>query len=608
VKPLTAIAVTAALVLGCAAPALAAEDPERNATAPTSWHWAAGKTAAELDEIEEENGERVISINVANKIGTRFTAALVRNSGVYERDGDWFRGMTRDEVVALTKGQDRRLVDLEPYSLGFGGTRFAGVTVPNSGSSAKGWWWNYDLTPAQVTMDINKHKIRLVDLSFYVKAGKRRYAYVGIKNRGADQRAWWWYYRKSKAEVRALLNKNKARLVDVEREGATRLTVVMVEKEGKFSLPINNVTGKKLEELVQSNGVRITDIEPDGLKFWASTIDNVGSETGRVRSIIRSGPYRDSYFGAFSKQVAGPTHVGLAHEAPYQPMSVLKLVPHLYVMDRYDQGTWSLDTMRVYWKSPEGSPDTVACPGTPGKLKTYSDTLRNTLRRGLGESLGRAHETLLNTYKPEKITARMHELGLERTDIYYGCQHPGKNNWLSNRSTLTEMGELFEGVDTRQFFPNKWPTTRNEFYGLVADWPTDWLRPVVEQEAALQGKSGKVGDFMSRVTFDAKGGGVDNGSDADGWVSGRALSYRITLPFRKSAPVRRGGSPYEARSFVGGFFANGIPGPCHEGTANEDPNGVSEECRNWAAGMGMTFRGLPGELQRTSIRQALATW
>ena len=39
--------------------------------------------------------------------------------------------------------------------------------------------------------------------------------------------------------------------------------------------------------------------------------------------------------------------------------------------------------------------------------------------------------------------------------MYYGCKHSGKPDWLSNRTTLTDMGELFEGVDTKAFFPQQ---------------------------------------------------------------------------------------------------------------------------------------------------------
>ena len=45
----------------------------------------------------------------------------------------------------------------------------------------------------------------------------------------------------------------------------------------------------------------------------------------------------DAWFGIYAKQVKGPVDVGLAQTMAYQPLSVLKLIPHLYVMDKLDQ-------------------------------------------------------------------------------------------------------------------------------------------------------------------------------------------------------------------------------------------------------------------------------
>ena len=359
---------------------------------------------------------------------------------------------------------------------------------------------------------------------------------------------------------------------------------------------------------MQSNAVRLTDLERHGDRYWATLIDNATPENARIRSLIRSGPWRDSHFGAFAKQTAGPVHVGLAHNWPYQPMSVLKLVPHLYVMDLVDRDPELELEDNFFWEGPL-DPDKEICPGYPYATITHSDTLRNVLMDALRRSLGRAHETLLNTYTPEAITARMHDpaIGLERTEINYGCQHPGKKNFFSNRTTLSDMGELFEGVDTRKFFPNDWKTARDDFYALMADYETDWLRPVVEDEAAKQGKSGLVDQFMKLVNFDGKGGGWDS-SDSGGWVADRSFSYRITLPFKRAGLLRRGSSRYEDRSFVGGWFANGIPAPCHQDTAKNDPDSASDECLAWVASMDKATEDVTAESQRRPIREALATW
>ena len=593
----------------------AAIDPERNLSQPTGWQWWKNRSEAQLNALRAQ-GWRLTDVEVERRNPYRFTGAFVRNSGSYQRPGGWWYGKSRNQVVALTQGAGRRLIDLETYTVN-GKRRFAIITVRNEGDAAKGWWWNYDLTPAQVTADIGKHGIRLIDLDTYVVDGKRRYSYVGIKNQGVDASGWWWYHNVSPSFVQKKAEQHKARLIDIERPGKGKLSVVMVRNKGVFTLHAYGMSQSRLGKLVASNGVRITDLERYGDRWAAVMIDNVQGETARLRSIVRQSPYRSGYFGVFARQVAGPTHVGLAHGNRYQPMSVLKLVPHLYAMDRLDRGKANLDADTIEWTAPKGKPDEVWCKGQGGETTDYSSTLRLTLQRGLGESLNRAHESLLNTFGPKQITDRVQAMGLGRTELYFGCKYEGEKDWLSNRTTLAEMGELFEGVETKQFFPNDWQGVRGEFYGLMANWPVDWFRPVVESEAAKLGKSGVVEDFLSQVEFDGKGGGADSGNSDGSWKTGRALSYRVTFPVKVQIPVRAGsrrvdGRPIATaivpRAHVGGFFVNDMTAPCLEDTATKKPRSVSQECRDYAAAMGDTFAKLAAEPQRAAIREALETW
>lgn len=616
---LTGLATLVVSLAALTAPALAgaaAIDPERNLSQPTGWQWWKNRSEAQVNTLRAQ-GWRLTDVEVERRSPYRFSGAFVRDSGPYQRAGGWWYGKSRDQVVALTKDGGRRLIDLEPYSVN-GKRRFAIVTVRNEGDAAKGWWWNYDLTPAQIKSDIHKHGIRLIDLDTYVVNGKRRYSYVGIKNEGVDASAWWWYYNVSPAFVQKKAEQHKARLIDIERPSKGKLTVVMVRNQGVFTLHAYGMTQSRLAKLVASNGVRITDLERYGDRWAAVMIDNVSGETARLRSIVRQSPYRSGYFGVFGKRVGGPTYVGLAHHNRYQPMSVMKLAPHLYVMDRLDRGLADLDANTIGWTAPKGEPDAVWCAGQGGETQKYSSSLRVTLQRGLWESLNRAHESLLNTYGPSQITDRVQAMGLKDTELYFGCKYPGKKDWLSNRTTLAEMGELFEGVDTRQFFPNNWQDVRDEFYGLMADWPVEWFRPVVEDEAAKLGKSGVVEDFLSRIAFDGKGGGADSGNADGTWNTGRAFSYRVTFPAKLRIPVsggsgRVGGRPAATiliapRAHVGGFFVNDMTAPCLEDTANKEPNKVSKKCRDYAKAMGETFARLAAEAQRSAIREALETW
>ena len=175
----------------------------------------------------------------------------------------------------------------------------------------------------------------------------------------------------SPAFVQKKAEEHGARLVDIERHRSNTLTVLMVRNEGTFTRHVYGVSQDFLGKYVQSQGVRITDLERHGSRYYATMIDNVDAETGRIRSILRASPYRHGYFGAFSKRVGGPTYVGLAHRASHQPLSVLKLVPHLYVMDLFDKRQADLESS-ISLGVPQGQ---AGRPHLPGPRRSDADLL-----------------------------------------------------------------------------------------------------------------------------------------------------------------------------------------------------------------------------------------
>jgi hypothetical protein len=597
-----------------AGPAAAVQDPERNATTPARWHFWVGQKQSKIDQLAQSAGERVVDVNVDSVTPLRFSAVLVPNSGTYARTGGWSIG-TETDVTKKINAEQGRLIDLEPFTL-FGKRLFAYVWVKNSGVAGKGWHWNYDLTVKQVVAEINKHKVRLIDLASYVVNGKRRYSYIGIANTGVDAKAWWWYVNVSPQFVQQKVQEHGARLIDVERPGPGLMTVIMQRNdESAYSRHVYDYALSDLLRFQASNGVRITDLERyaknGNVRYAASLIDNASAENRRIRSIWRSTTMAnapnvtDAYFGIYAKEVRGHVDVALAHTMLYQPLSVLKLIPHLYVMDLLDKdpGLDMLDQANgISWVAPKNQPDAVWCPGDGGQTQTYSETLRQTLTRGLGESLNRAHEALVKKYGSTAINNRMHALGLTNTNVYLGCPQPaGKPDWTSNRSNLAELGELFEHVDDRTFFPTHWQQVSGEFYGLMANWSTAYIKTIVAGEAAAAGKSGIVNQFMASVTLNGKGGGLIIPQSDGSYQGGRGFFGRLELPFKGG----RGGRMTVIKTFVGGYFVDNFKAPCDEKYAAESPNPV---CRNWKTMQNAAYDKLMGEPYRLAIRRAIATW
>ena len=51
------------------------------------------------------------------------------------------------------------------------------------------------------------------------------------------------------------------------------------------------------------------------------------------------------------------------------------------------------------------------------------------------------------------ITERAQSLGLEQTEMYFGCKQPDARDapWADNISTLLDLAKLFEGVESLTF-------------------------------------------------------------------------------------------------------------------------------------------------------------
>lgn len=602
------------LLIALVVPAVAgaaAIDPERNLAQPVPSLWTSERSEAGIKELIAK-GWRLTDISVERQDPVRFAGVFVANSGPYARNWGWWFGKSSAEVNALTGNVGYRLIDVEPYTVD-GQRRFAIVDVANEGEAAKEWGWNYDLTVPQITAEAERFDFRVVDLDAYVVDGRRLYSYVGIKNQGVDARGWWLYENVTQKFVDQKLAENGARPVDVESLsrsslGPTRVSVVMVDNpEGTFTLPFVEATLPWLEERRASNGVRVAELEPHGDRWTGVLIDNIDGEDARMRSVVRETVFKAGYFGVFAKRVGGPTYVGLADQDGYNPASVLKLVPLLYVMDLVDRGKVDLDRT-ISWRTPYGSPEQVLCERPPrlGKGELHSYSLRETLRRSLGESLNPAHEALLQTFGRETIVNWARAVGLKSVRIYPRCAHGTTPNWFSNGTTLAEMGSLFELVDEKRVFHDNWSTTRDTFYGLVLSYLPVVFRDVVTEEAAKLGKSAAVVAFLADTHLDGKPGSYIEYQAGRARTIGRSFSYRVTFPVR--VPVGGGaGSVTEPVAHVGGFFVNNLYTPCLE-SGETSPSGPTPACRKFEQDIESAFWKVVTEAQRPAIREALETW
>jgi hypothetical protein len=91
---------------------------------------------------------------------------------------------------------------------------FTVVMVKNSGAYQSAWWWFYGLTEADVNTQLANHAARPISISAYATSSGVRYAVVMVQNAGANLRASWWYHGTA-SFIATQLTTNHARLINV---------------------------------------------------------------------------------------------------------------------------------------------------------------------------------------------------------------------------------------------------------------------------------------------------------------------------------------------------------------------------------------------------------
>jgi hypothetical protein len=224
-RKLTFMAAILLVIVGLTASRPAAAQEERLLTTPTAWWYYHGVSAAQLSQFINNNQGRLIDIEVEQASPLRFTAVMVKNSGVYAKSWWWYYGLTFSQVQRVLPY--RRILDLETYFVD-GQQRFAVLLVPNTGAQAKAWWWYVNTSVNNLVNQVNLHNARIIDLETYVAGGIRYYAAVMISNTGADAKAWWWYINVTPTFLGQVLPGRQ--LIDIERHGTSTFSAVMVQK------------------------------------------------------------------------------------------------------------------------------------------------------------------------------------------------------------------------------------------------------------------------------------------------------------------------------------------------------------------------------------------
>ena len=255
---IASVCATLTLVMSANAAALpaAAGDDKDNST-PTAWWIYTGQSLADIKSTITAKQARIVDIAVDGP--NAFTVTYVKNAGTYAKGWWFYVGIDAATVTANLKANDARLVSLKAYADG-GTTHFAVVMVANTGADAKGWWWYYGKSTAEVGSLAKANNARLTSLQSYTAGGNTVYAVIMIANTGADAKGWWWYFNNTTTDIGNAINTNKARLIGLTPASNGRFNAVMESCQG--GCPgwwwYYGTDAKGVLDLAMDNGARVS--------------------------------------------------------------------------------------------------------------------------------------------------------------------------------------------------------------------------------------------------------------------------------------------------------------------------------------------------------------
>jgi hypothetical protein len=190
-----------------------------------TWYWYYGLTSAGVAQKVSSLNARIIDIERYTVGGQRrFAVAMVKNTGAAAKAWWYYYDVSAATLAQKLAANGARLIDLESYTVN-GATRFSAVMIRNSGVDAKAWWWYYNVTPSFIATKLNANHARLIDLDRRPNGNFD----VVMQNRGNEY--WWWYYNITATKVGQLVSQNGARIVDLEKystASGTRFSVIML--------------------------------------------------------------------------------------------------------------------------------------------------------------------------------------------------------------------------------------------------------------------------------------------------------------------------------------------------------------------------------------------
>lgn len=525
-------------------------DNERSQANPNTGNkWFHRKSITTIQGYAND-GYRLIDIQVVDKSPYRFSGAMVRNTGVHQKEWGWFVGLTSPQVQDTAAKYDLRAIDIEVYRAG-SQKRLAVVFVKNTGSQAVDWSYYTDRTLDYLIDKAEETGSRIIDLDSYTVSGKRYYSGVMIRNTGKNYKEWWVRNNRTGAQLLADAGQFNAKIIDLERKSNNNY-VAILEKSSHPDFKDQFVLwrGEKSEnitEVARHYGARIIDIEPyvrnGKRRFDLLMLDNVNPLTTRIGNILRNNtdgdiaPYHDNenkrgYTVGFRlEEVGGGTRASLQPDRKFYPASTIKVLQYWYIhrtllhnnpnpVNTLNNGTWRV----CQATNCDNVSNLNAGCNTQRPLRNIMRRMMinsdnedtNALQDYAGNGNAALGRNLMNTW------AR-NILGLStRTELKHKLNCDNVENDKPNIATVRDFNRLYEGVfsDNNALDPNLENLFIANMLNQNGNMFTNQITAVINDEGAKLGLSNtEIANFTNAVRFVHKNGNINTAFlSGAGWI------------------------------------------------------------------------------------------
>lgn len=542
------ITVGAAMV-AAAAPAAAGVGPgeDRQISAPTGWWAYSNITAAQVSSTLSANSARLTDIKVDTSSGTpRFTVTEVANSGSYASGWFWFYNITPAQVVSLAQDNNARATVTTCYVVS-GATKCAAIVISNTGANAE--TWGFWVGTAAFTDSKVVAGTRVVSYSRI--QGTSNYALLLGSNTGTDATAFWYYRNATTSQLSTLLTNNRARLVDLDRNNDTgTYNAVMYRNAGTRWYWYTGLSPAAMVAKASQLGARLFDVSPytsGGRTVWAGVMTtNLSAASQAIYDQLA--PAVDSGTWGYSFQpLDGGTTAALQSGTAFEPASSLKVLYHYLSINRQESGVPNTTSV-TYHLNPADPTNGGICPDSYATTATTKLNNADTLM--MQNSDNRMTRGIVELYGKPAMVSQASALGMTSTQIKHNIGCPTATT--HNVTTLSDLSKVYAAYQhSTDITTTAW---RNQFkLRMLNEDNTGYLGPVcqiVDEEAARLGLSATVAtNFCNRISWLAKGGSYQYAGSLPAPVSYSQGTLTV-LPFKS------GGALAPRGYFYGDFFDN----------------------------------------------------